>query len=654
MESTEPSSGAQPVEGPPAPSALLRRALVVSYHVALWISAFLVAMVLRFEGSVSEPWATRQWSVAALLVTLRLLAFYRLGLFHGLWRYAGMPELKNITIATTIPMVICFIAGTFFEDLRMPRSTYVGEWLASIVLVGGSRFAIRLVREWTTEATRPNSVNTLIIGAGDTGESLLRDVQRNPTCPWVVRGFLDDNRSKANAIIRGVRVLGDADEVTLGRTIRELDIGLVVLAIPAAEGRRLRQIVDVCRRFKVATKTMPSLADRMAGEVSLAALREIAIEDLLRREPVRLDNDQVAGFLEDQIVLVTGAGGSIGSELCRQVLRFKPRTLLLFEHSENALFHIDRELRALGTSTELKPLVGDITDVARVEQVFLAHRPDVVFHAAAHKHVPMMECNPAEAVKNNVFGTAVVADAAARHKSHAFVMVSTDKAVNPTSIMGTTKRIAEMIVQARAARSSTRFVAVRFGNVLGSAGSVVPLFQEQIAKGGPVCVTHPEMRRYFMTIPEATQLILQAGALGKGGEVFLLDMGEPVKIVDLARDLIELSGLRPDVDIEIAFTGVRPGEKLFEELLHDHEAYDRTPHPKIVVGRFAPATPEALDRDLVTLRAMITSGDEPSVRTALARMVPEATLSLTRENRVSQEPAEERESRPLVASAQLS
>ena len=613
-----------------ASRALLRRIVVIGYHILLWGFAFQLAMSLRFDGDVPHPWDVRRWPVLGILVGLRLLGFYKTGLFHGLWRYAGMPELKSLVWASTLPSLVVFALGMGFDSFRMPRTTYLGEWLASIVLVGGSRFVIRIFRERRIGGKRrADALNTLIVGAGDAGDSLLRDMQRAPDNKWAVEGFLDDNLAKRGAMVRDIRILGPADEATLSRLIPDLDIKLVVLAIPAADGTRLRQIVDICRKFKVQTKTIPSLSDRIEGQLPLNALREIAIEDLLRRAPVQLDTEQVGEFLEGRTILVTGAAGSIGSELARQVLRFGPGRLLLFDHNENGLFHIERELRALFPEAEISALIGDMTDRLRVEAVFRTFRPAVVFHAAAHKHVPMMEWNPAEAVKNNVFGTQTVADAAHDFGARAFVMVSTDKAVNPTSIMGATKRIAEMIIQARAGTSPTRYVAVRFGNVLGSAGGVVPIFREQIAKGGPVKVTHPEMRRYFMTIPEAAQLVLQAGALGKGGEIFVLDMGDPVKIVDLARDLIELSGLRPDVDVQIEFTGMRPGEKLFEELLHNEETFDTTPHPKIVVGRFHATPAEIVNKALASLRTVALAGDEESIRRIISHMVPEAKLLTT-------------------------
>jgi FlaA1/EpsC-like NDP-sugar epimerase len=432
---------------------------------------------------------------------------------------------------------------------------------------------------------------------------------------------------KTGAIVHGVRVVGRADEATLRRVVGQREIKLVVLATPTAPGSRTREIAKICRQLGVQTKTIPSLADRVQGELSFSAIREVAIEDLLRRDPVQLDVAQVAGFLDQRSVLVTGAGGSIGSELARQVLRFRPRTLVLLDHDENALYHIERELCGKHPDLAIHIVVGDILDRERIDAVFRRHRPAVVLHAAAHKHVPLMEQNSVEAVKNNIFGTMNVADAAHVYSADAFVLISTDKAVNPTSVMGATKRVAEIAVQSRAGQSRTRFVAVRFGNVLGSSGSVVPLFREQIAHGGPVTVTHPDMRRYFMTIQEATQLVLQAGALGSGGEIFLLDMGEPVKIVDLARDLIELSGLQPDVDIAIEFAGVRPGEKLFEELLAGGEAYDQTPHPKIVLGRIQPTPADMVKRGLASLQKAVAADDEQAIRSVLSQWVPGATLS---------------------------
>ncbi len=602
-----------------------RRFGIIVIHLSLWIAAFQLALYIRFEGTPPEPFSENVIRAALVLLACRLVAFSMMRQFHGLWRYAGMPELRSLILATSIGSAGFAGVGMMVHMTQMPRSIYVGEWLASVVLVGGFRFVFRIMRERQARGTRIDGIRTLIVGAGDAGESLLRDVQRMRDAKWSIVGFLDDDPVKAHAIIRSVRVLGPADEHTLARYIKMYDVRLVVLAIPQAAGKRLREMVATCRSLGVQTKTLPSLNDRIE-EVGFANLREVAIDDLLRRDPVKLDHDQVAKFVEGRTVLITGAGGSIGSELSRQVLRFEPAKVLLFDHDENALFHIERELRDEHPG-KVVPLIGDITDGARVDQVMAAHRPNVVLHAAAHKHVPMMEANPCEAVKNNVFGTITVAEAAHRHEVDAFVLISTDKAVNPTSVMGATKRVAEMVTQLRAQGSKTRFAAVRLGNVLGSAGGVVPLFREQIAKGGPISVTHPDVTRYFMTIPEASQLVLQAGALGGTGEIFLLDMGQPVKIVDLARDLIELSGLRADIDIAIEFTGLRPGEKLFEELLLDGESYDVTPHPKIMVGKIQPLTRDAIVRGLEHLRRAADVADTAAIRKGLAQLVPEGRLA---------------------------
>ena len=605
---------------------ILRRIAVLFVHALLWTAAFHLALHLRFEGGpVSEPFASTWPYALAVLVACRALAFYAAGLFHGLWRYAGLPELLKL-IKTTTAGTIAFVVLATMLNVPMPRSVYIGEWLASIVLVGGLRFAIRLVHEHRQGRRHPDAIHTLIIGAGDAGESLLRDIQRMPDRRWEVCGFLDDDPLKRGALVRDVRVLGPADEATLRRVVVERDVKIVVLAMPTADGRRTREIVHACRLLDVPIRTVPSVAERIQ-DFSVASIREVAIEDLLRRDPVQLDVQQVEGLIEGRTLLVTGAGGSIGSELCRQALHFRPGKLLLVDQSENGLYFIERELRQRFPHANISPVVCDITDKERLDAVFRRYRPHVVLHAAAHKHVPMMEANSPEAVKNNVFGTIAVADAAHAFGAETFVMISTDKAVNPTSIMGATKRVAEMALQARAATSTTRYVTVRFGNVLGSTGSVVPLFRDQIAKGGPVTVTHPDMTRYFMTIPEATQLVLQAGALAEHSEVFVLDMGEPVRIVDLARDMIELSGFMPDVDIKIQFVGLRPGEKLFEELLLDDEAYARTPHPKIRVGRIQPGTRERLERGLSALRAAASANDDAVIRRLLGELVPEATLS---------------------------
>ncbi len=603
--------------------ATFLRLLVTAVHAVMWSAGLGIALVLRFDGTIPPEYVDGAPLVLLVLLLCRGSSFYVFGLFHGLWRYAGMPELWSLIQASTLG-TLTFGLGGLMVGILLPRSIYLGEWLASIVLIGGLRFTIRMIRERGRQDRGRTPM--LIVGAGDVGESLLRDMQRSPTSRWCVEGFLDDNPAKMGAIVRGVRVLGTADAATLERIVRERGVKLVVLAIPTASGKRTREILAVCRRLAVQTKTMPGVDEQLDGKLGFDRLREVEIGDLLRRESIHIDTSRPLELIADRTVLVTGAAGSIGSELCRQSLRFGPASLVLLDHDENGLFHLERELHQKFPHAALTLVVADITDRARIFSVFERFHPELVLHAAAHKHVPMMEVNASQAVKNNVLGTSVVADAAHAFSVRAFVLLSTDKAVNPTSIMGASKRVAELVVQRRARTSATRFVAVRFGNVLGSAASVVPFFSEQIARGGPITVTHEDMRRYFMTIPEASQLVLQAAALGGTGEIFVLDMGQPLTIVSLARDLIELSGLRPDEDIAIEFTGVRPGEKLCEELLFREETCDTTPHPKIMLIRMNTLPREEFERALAPLERAALTADDLGARRLLAAAVPEATL----------------------------
>ena len=440
-----------------------------------------------------------------------------------------------------------------------------------------------------------------------------------------VKGFVDDDLTKQGSVIHSVPVLGTTRD--LARLVLAHDIDHVIITMGRAPRDQMRRILDLCERVPVSARIIPGLAEILEGGVSMTRVRNVEIEDLLGREPVKLEIDAVRAFITEKTVMVTGAGGSIGSELARQIARFRPARLLLVERAEPALFVIDRELRESFGELEIVPLIADVTDALRMESVFRNYGPDAVFHAAAHKHVPMMEHNPGEAIKNNVIGTRTVAELAGRFGCGAFVLISTDKAVNPTSVMGATKRVAELVIQDLDARfAGTRFVAVRFGNVLGSTGSVIPIFREQIQRGGPVTVTHPDMVRYFMTIPEASQLVLQAGVMGEGGEIFVLDMGEPVKIVDLARDMIRLSGFRAGDDIEIVFSGVRPGEKLFEELHMTGEEVTKTRHPKIFIGRIAGIESAELAAGIQAVWPAAQRGDAALVREGLARLVPEATI----------------------------
>jgi FlaA1/EpsC-like NDP-sugar epimerase len=602
-----------------------RRVLVVVLHLALWTAALFGAFLLRFDAQFPAGlWPhVRVW--LPVMLAIRVVVYFYFGMFHGLWRYTGARDLLALFQAATVSTVLTVLYVHFVGPLGLPRTVIVLEWLMSIFAVGGLRFSVRTLREISHQVTLAGTLDQrkkiLLVGAGDGGEMLMRELRRTQGARYEVVGMVDDNPGKHGEHIHGVPVLGAIAQVP--ELVERLEVNEVIVAIPSASGRDMRRIVELCRRDGVLVRTIPGVESLIEGRVQVSQLRNVAIEDLLGREPVRLDTALIAGGINGAVVVVTGAGGSIGSEICRQVCRFGPSKLVLIEQAENALFEVHRELRESFPQVTIVPRVADICDTRRLEQLFAWHRPQVVYHAAAHKHVPMMELNPGEAIKNNVFGTRKVADLADQYGVTTFVMISTDKAVNPTSIMGVSKRVAEIYIQALSQRSRTRFITVRFGNVLGSNGSVVPIFQEQIARGGPVTVTHPEMKRYFMTIPEASQLVLQAGAMGEGGEIFVLDMGEPVKIVDLARDLITLSGLRPGEDIDLVFSGIRPGEKLFEELAADGENADKTRHPKIFVGRFRPYEWQRVVDGLAALHECSEGADDALVRERFMALVPE-------------------------------
>jgi FlaA1/EpsC-like NDP-sugar epimerase len=495
------------------------------------------------------------------------------------------------------------------------------DLFTTIMLLSGVRMVTRLYHEEYFSSDKKPLKRFLIVGAGDAGEALLREMTRIRADDYVVAGFVDDDRAKHGVRIHGVSVLGRVEE--LPKICQEQKIDEIGIAMPSASHKQLRRVVQVCEGAKIRFRTVPSITDIASGKLRVSQIRDVDINDLLGRDVVELDLKHIRKFLNDKVIFVTGAGGSIGSEMCRQVCQFGPKLLLLVEQAENPLFFIERELRRDFGDVKMEALVCDITDRLRLEKLFAKYRPEVVIHAAAHKHVPLMETNPGEAVKNNVRGTMAVADTSDKFGVGNFVMISTDKAVNPTSIMGSTKRIAEMYIQDLNSTSKTDFVTVRFGNVLGSNGSVVPIFKKQIAAGGPVTVTHPEMRRYFMTIPEASQLVLQAATMGKGGEIFVLDMGEPVKIVDLARELITLSGFRPGEDIEIAFSGVRPGEKLFEELSIEGEDMLATNHPKIGVWKNIPKDRHTLRSEIDRLVGIAEEGDYKGIVAAVKVLIPE-------------------------------
>lgn len=539
---------------------------------------------IRFEGDISAQDLSIYYHTAWAATLLYLAVFYVFGLYKRLWQYASTGELLSIVFTVTVGTGGTVALVYVLAPQRVPHSVAALLWFTTVFLIGGSRFIWRILQENVFTPHVPGSQKqVLIVGAGDAGVMAARELKNRNFREGRPVGFIDDAAKKQKLQLMGIPVLGTRRDIP--RIVKGHNIDEVIIAMPSASGEAVREIVRICEKTGVDLKIMPGVINVLSGQVDAHPIREIQVEDLLGREPVELDLEQVAGYLTGETVLVTGGGGSIGSEICRQVTKFNPGKLIVAGHGENSVFDIEQEMRSNYPGLDVVTEILDIKDRDKVQLVFQKHRPGVVFHAAAHKHVPLMERNPEEALKNNIVGSKNLAEAADAVKVKTFVLISTDKAVNPTSVMGTTKRVAEMIIQSMDKHSDTRFVAVRFGNVLGSRGSVIPTFKKQIAKGGPVTVTHPEMVRYFMTIPEAAQLVIQAGAMAEGGEIFILDMGKPVKILDLARDLIRLSGFEPEADIPIKFTGIRPGEKLYEELLTSEEGTTATKHKRIFVAK---------------------------------------------------------------------
>lgn len=577
-----------------------------------WYGAYL----LRFNFDIPAPFNSAIVHLLGLVLPLHAVIFWRFGLYRGLWRYASLQDMKRILTAVGVAAVaLAVMVYMVSSQSQVPRAVLVLHPLLLIAVMGGSRVAYRLFKEYRLYGhARILGDPVLVVGAGEAAVNLLRELTRSPV--WHVVGLLDDDPATHGREIAGVTVLGAVSEMV--RFASHLQVKNVILALPAATASRRRHAIEVAGSAGMAVHTVPAYADLLSGKVSISQIRKVELEDLLGREEVQLDDVRLHHFLTAKTVMVTGAGGSIGAELCRQIVKYRPARLVLFELSEFALYNMQQELDSLPPGIEVVPLVGDVKDVRRVHEVLAAYRPEIVFHAAAYKHVPLMEEENAwQAVVNNAYGTLIVGEAARAAGVSKFVLISTDKAVRPTSIMGASKRLAERLCQSLDG-GSMRCVTVRFGNVLGSTGSVIPKFKEQIAKGGPVTVTDPEITRYFMTIPEAVQLVLQAGQMGEGGEIFVLDMGEPVKIVDLARDMIRLSGFAED-EIRIVFTGMRPGEKLYEELLADNEETLPTPHPKLRVARHE-ASPAAAWQSEVRNWLVASDG---VVREGLARYVPD-------------------------------
>lgn len=608
----------------------MRNLLLPFFLAALDIISTIVVIIsanyLRFDGQVSEKYLDIIITQLPIFCLITIIVCYFAKLYSRIWKYAGSSELLAILFSAIMSGCGWFVYS-YSIDKFMPRSTYIIAGLLLVLFVGGIRFLLRVYYYLVAKYFNRNGIldKVLIVGAGDAGATLVREIEQYHSGNRQAIGFVDDDKSKIGRKMFGVKVLGS--RIDIPRIVNEHGVKEIIIAMPSVKGNEIREIISICKKAGAKVTILPGIYEIIEGSASVSQLRDVQIEDLLGRDPVKLDDTAVSTFIKDKVILVTGAGGSIGSEICRQVAKMSPKKILLLGKGENSIYEIWQELIAAYPELDKIPVIADIRDETRINQIFREFKPQVVFHAGAHKHVPLMEYQPVEAVKNNVWGTKVVAEAADKYAVESFVMISTDKAVNPTSVMGCTKRVAEMYVQSMNSVSNTRFVAVRFGNVLGSRGSVIPLFKKQIAKGGPVTLTHPDMKRYFMTIPEASQLVLQAGAMAKGGEVFVLDMGEPVKIYDLARDLITLSGLIPEVDIPIKITGLRPGEKLFEELLSAEDGTEKTAHNKIFTAKIKQQDKVIMDENVLKLLDLEQADD---IVKMLKNIVP--TYTPNREN----------------------
>jgi len=594
---------------------------LMAFDILLIIGASITSMFMRFDSTIFDRYIPNLVTELPFLICSYLLFFFVFRIYRRIWRYAGIKELLAIVLSSLCGAILFMLISDTMA-IFIPRSVHVLTFFIVVAGICSSRLVLRyfMILSEREKINDGSKKPVLIIGAGDAGNLIARDIVQFHNRGRKIIGFIDDDINKQGNLCMGIPVIGGSDK--LDATVQKYGVKEIIIAIPSLPQEKIRKIANLCSQIKCETKIVPGIYSLLDQNITLRDLRPVGVEDLLQREPVQLDLAMVANYLTGKCVLVTGAGGSIGSELCRQIMLLKPSRLLLLGRGENSIYEIHRELKAIYGGERLLPLIANITNEEKIKEIFAKYKPQVVFHAAAHKHVPLMERNVSEAIYNNVFGSWKLAKAAGENGTEVFIMISTDKAVNPTSVMGATKRVAEKIIQAATNIYATKYVAVRFGNVLGSRGSVVPLFKEQIAAGGPITVTDPEMKRYFMTIPEASQLVLQAGSMGKGGEVFVLDMGEPVKILDLAKNMIRLSGFEPDVDIPIHFTGLRPGEKLFEELMSAAEGNMATMHKKIYRADLKCEDPNKLRGQLTKLTDI---RDETEIIEFLKEIVPNYT-----------------------------
>jgi len=614
------------------------RRLQFLLDLSIFAGSFIAAYLLRFEFAIPDIIIEDGLNYQLPLVLfVQFLAMLITGVYRFIWRYISLRDLHAFVYASIISAVFFLILRLGLPEQAQPFRIPISVICINALLAFPSVLTVRLLRRVLYEryekrihpgyeTNKSQKKTTLLIGAGRAGVLAAGELAGRGNLKIHVVGFVDDDASKRNAVINGIRVLGTTDD--LKTLVNTHQVEQVVITIARPTRQAMDQIIQKCDALGLKVRIIPGLFDILEGAVRTTRIRDVQIEDLLGRPPVKLDHDQLGGFLRGKVVMVTGAGGSIGSELVRQLARFSPTKILMVERSEPALFEIGRDMNHRDITTECLSVMADVTDENRMRQVFEAWRPHLVFHAAAHKHVPLMESNVGETIKNNVFGTQTLGRLAGEYRCQSFVLVSTDKAVNPTSIMGASKRVAELVTQDLNKQYTTRYLAVRFGNVLGSTGSVIPIFRDQIQRGGPVTVTHPDMKRYFMTIPEASQLVIQAGAMGQGGEIFILDMGKEVKIADLASKMISLSGFRPSEDIEIVFTGMRPGEKLYEELSTSGENISKTKHPKIYIGEFAPSSQAVLSEALNKFREDCREFNEAELREGLSKLLPESNLTL--------------------------